>query len=191
LGVSYHFPQNSTLAAGEAIYLAGDTVTFQAKYGEAPFGEFSRDLSNKNHNLVLVDAYGNVIDHVEYFDKLPWPESADGDGFYLELVDVNLDNAIASSWVASSSANLSTQNFDANTTRFTLFPNPVEDYLTINAQETIQEISIFNLLGQHIKNVLTDFKSGDINISELNTGSYILNLKLVNGANVSAMIFKK
>jgi hypothetical protein len=191
LGVSYQFPQNTTIAGGEAIYLAGDATTFQAKYGEVPFGEFLRDLSNKSHNLVLVDAFGNVIDQVEYFDTAPWPESADGDGFYLELVDVNSDNALASNWIASSSTILSINSFDNSKVDFNLYPNPVEENLRINAQEIIQEISIYNLLGQHMETFQVYFKSGEINISELNKGAYILKLKLIDGASVSAMIFKK
>ena len=190
LGISYQFPQNATIAAGDAIYLAGDAVTFQARYGVVPFGEFSRDLSNKSHHLRLVDAFGNVIDDVEYFDKLPWPESADGDGFYLELVDVNSDNALASSWIASSAASLSTHNFDTSAVDFTLYPNPVEDNLRIHSEETLQDISIYNLLGQYIKSYPIYFKSGEINMSALKKGAYILKFKFIDGASVSRMIFK-
>ena len=191
LGVSYQFPENATIAANETIYLAGDAPTFEAKYGEAPFDTFLRDLSNKSHNLVLADAFGNVIDQVEYSDKAPWPTAADGDGFYLKLKDVNLDNSLASSWIASSSSILSTNRLNNGKVNFTLYPNPVARNLRIKSQETIKEISIFNLLGQHIKNFPINFKSGEINISELNKGAYILKLKFIKGATVSKIIFKK
>jgi hypothetical protein len=45
-----------------------------------PFGQFTRNLSNKSQKIVLADAYGNTIDSVEYFDADPWPTSADGGG---------------------------------------------------------------------------------------------------------------
>jgi hypothetical protein len=64
-----------------------------------PFGQFTRNLSNKSQKIVLADAYGNTIDSVEYFDADPWPTSADGGGTYLDLVNTALDNNIAS-WVA-------------------------------------------------------------------------------------------
>ncbi|MGB5417237.1 CotH kinase family protein [Algibacter sp.] len=191
LGVSYQFPQNATITAGESIYLAADTATFQAKYGEAPFGEFLRDLSNKSHNLVLVDAFGNVIDNVEYFDKAPWPEAADGDGFYLELVDVNSDNALASSWIAKNNTGLSTNDIENGGFHFNIYPNPTEDRLMVNSQETIQHISIFNLLGQEIKTFQINANSREINIGNLDVGTYILNLKLTNGSSASRMIVKK
>jgi hypothetical protein len=190
LGVSYQFPQNATIAAGESIYLAGDAITFQNKYAITPFGTFTRDLSNKSQNLVLSDAFGNLIDEVEYSDKTPWPEAADGDGFYLQLIDVNSDNSLAINWVASSSEVLSTNDFDNREVNFIVYPNPAEEKLMINSEQTIQKIAIFNLLGQQIKTFEVNFNSGEINISELSKGIYFLNLKLINGGSISTKIFK-
>lgn len=62
---------------------------------------------------------------MEYSDKVPWPETADGDDFYLELINVNSDNTSAINWVASSSEVLSTTDFD--NTNFMVFPSLVED----------------------------------------------------------------
>ncbi|MFT5243638.1 MAG: hypothetical protein ACJA1H_002135 [Glaciecola sp.] len=191
LGVSYQFLQNATIAAGESIYLAGDATTFQTKYGLVPFGTFSRDLSNKSQNLVIADAFGNLIDEVKYLDKAPWPEAADGDGFYLELINVNSDNSLASNWIASSSDVLSTDGFDNSQVDFTIYPNPAEEKLIINSEQTLQKIVLFNLLGQEIKSFQVNFKSGEVNISQLKSGAYILNLKFIDGSSVSAMILKK
>jgi hypothetical protein len=190
LGVSYQFPQNSTIAAGESLYLAGDAITFQNKYGIIPFDTFARDLSNKSQNLVLSDAFGNLIDEVEYSDRAPWPEAADGDGFYLQLIDANSDNSLAINWVASSSEILSTNDFDNSEVNFIVYPNPAKEKLMINSEQTIQKIAIFNLLGQQIKTFQVNFKSGEINIRELSKGIYFLNLQLINGGSISTKIFK-
>jgi hypothetical protein len=190
LGVSYQFPQNATLAAGESIYLAGDATTFQDKYGVAPFDTFTRDLSNKSQNLVLSDAFGNLIDQVEYLDKAPWPKSADGDGFYLELIDVNSDNSLAINWIANSNLVLNTNSFN-NEVGFTVYPNPAAEKLMINSEQIIREIVVFNLLGQQIKTFQVNFKSGEINISKLNKGMYFLNLKLIDDTSISMKIIKK
>ncbi len=191
LGVSFQFANNATIEAGETIYLASNAATFEAKYGVAPFDTFIRDLSNKSHSLVLADAFGNTIDKVEYADKAPWPETADGDGFYLELIDVSSDNSLASNWTTNSNLVLNVNGFDANNVGFTIYPNPTEEKLIIASKQTIQKITIYNLLGQQIKTFKTDFKSGEINIGELNKGVYFLNLKLINGASVSTKVFKK
>ena len=114
LGVSYQFEENATISPAQAIQLVGNTAVFFDRYGLEAYGRFDRDLSNSSQNLVLADAFGNIIDQVEYTDSAPWPESADGDGFYLELIDVNSDNALASSWKASSDAVLNTTVFNSN-----------------------------------------------------------------------------
>lgn len=98
LGISYQFPYNSTIAAGSSIYLASNSSAFQSRYGSTPFGQFSRNLSNSSQKLVLADAFGNVIDSVEYFDTAPWPTTPDGGGSYLQLMNLNLDNNLGTSW---------------------------------------------------------------------------------------------
>ena len=191
LGVSYQFPVNETLAAGESIYLAGDAATFQNKYGFIPFDTFTRDLSNSSQNLTLSDAFGNVIDQVTYTDETPWPEAADGDGFYLELTDVNSDNSLASNWIATSEESLSVNGLHNSEVDFAVYPNPAKGKLMVSSKQIIREIIIFNPLGQEIKNVNVNLKSAEINISKLNKGIYFLNLKLINGAIISTRIIKK
>jgi hypothetical protein len=190
LGMSYQFPDNKTINAGESIYLAGNATTFRYRYDATAFDSFSRDLSNKSQNLVLADAFGNVIDQVEYMDTAPWPESADGDGFYLELINEDSDNSLASNWRATSDETLSINTTKITKVRFNVYPNPAKDKLKLNASLSIQKIMIFNPLGQQIKELNVNFESGEINISELNKGMYFLNLQLENGTIVSTKIFK-
>jgi len=139
----------------------------------------------------LADAFGNIIDQVEYTDSAPWPETADGDGFYLELIDVNSDNTLASSWKASSDAVLNTTVFNSNEIDFTVYPNPAKKKLMISSKQILQEIIIFNPLGQKIKVFKINFKTGEISISDLQKGMYFLSLKGINGAQFSTKIFKE
>jgi hypothetical protein len=191
LGVSYQFEENATILPAQAIQLAGNTDVFFDRYGLEAYGRFDRDLSNSSQNLVLADAFGNIIDQVEYTDSAPWPESADGDGFYLELIDVNSDNALASNWKASSDAVLNTTVFNSNEIDFTVYPNPTREKLTITSKQILEEIIIFNPLGQQIKTFQVNFKTGSINISNLKKGMYFLSLKGINGEQFSTKIFKE
>ena len=191
LGVSYQFEENAFILPEQSIYLVGNMEVFYAKYGREAFGRFDRDLSNSSQNLVLSDAFGNIIDQVEYTDSAPWPETADGDGFYLELMDVNSDNSLASSWQATSDATLNTTVLNSNEINFKIYPNPTKENLTINSKQILQEIIIFNPLGQKIKEFQANFKTGQISISDLQKGMYFLSLKGINGARFSTKVFKK
>ena len=173
LGMSYQFPQGSTIAAGASISLAGDRSTFEEKYGVAPFGKFSRTLSNKSHHLVLVDAFGNVIDEVAYSDEAPWPTSADGEGNLLELTDVTSDNALAINWIAVSDEVLSTNRFVNNEAEYTLYPNPTAGTLFIKGDKTPLEVSIYTVLG---KKVHTAKNTNNIDIKALPSGVYTIKI---------------
>ena len=191
LGVSYQFEENATISPAQSIQLVGNTDVFFDRYGLEAYGRFDRDLSNSSQNLVLADAFGNIIDQVEYTDSAPWPETADGDGFYLELIDVNSDNALASSWKASSDAVLNTSVFNSNAIDFAVYPNPTKEKLTITSKQILEEIIIFNPLGQQIKTFQVNFKTGQININDLKKGMYFLSLKGINGVQFSTKIFKE
>jgi hypothetical protein len=191
LGIAYQFPKNETIIAGQSLILASNSAVFKARYGIDAFGNFSRDLSNSSQNLTLSDAFGNVIDQVTYTDDAPWPETADGDGFYLELINVNSDNALASNWVANSNESLSVFGFNTSATDFAVYPNPAKEKVTVNSKQTIQEILIFNPLGQEIKRMNVHSKSIEISIRELHKGIYYLEVKLINGDRISTKIIKE
>ncbi|WP_394759142.1 CotH kinase family protein [Flavobacterium sp.] len=110
LGITYQFPYGSMLKAHESLFLVNNSAIFLEKYGFEPFGEFTRDLSNKTEKLILADAFGNCIDTVEYLNTEPWPIDANGKGSYLQLKDSALDNNLPTSWFASTQVLLLNKN---------------------------------------------------------------------------------
>lgn len=145
LGISYQFPALSSVAANQSVYLASNSTTFQAKYGLTAFGQFTRNLSNSSQKLVLADGFGNIIDSVEYKDVTPWP-NADGNGTYLQLIDIAFDNSVGTNWEALDSNMLGSGSF-SDVVGLTIYPNPVSNVLTIKTSEEMDGIKIFNLYG--------------------------------------------
>ncbi|HAH34588.1 MAG TPA: secretion system protein Por, partial [Flavobacteriaceae bacterium] len=146
LGISYQFAANAVVDANQKMYLSSDPTIFENYYGFAPFGAFTRDLSNRSYNIILSDALGNTIDQVNYMDSDPWPEQADGEGPYLQLVDVNSDNSLASNWIASSQS-LSIEDVATPQTQIIVYPNPTNGIVTIEYDFSITdalEFSIYN-----------------------------------------------
>lgn len=170
-GFVYQFPPNQTIAANSTIYLAGNSSTFLAKYGFLPFGEFSRHLSNSDQNLVMADAFGNVIDNVHYYDSAPWP-IADGNGSYLQLTDTALDNDLASSWTASDSP-LSTEVYLSDLS-LNLAPNPAHNFIELDSKLSISSIEIFDVNGRKIKSIDNNSSKIKIDISTLVSGIYFV-----------------
>ncbi len=186
LGVTYRFPNNSSMAAYQSIYLASNAVVFQSRYGLVPFGQFTRNLSNKSQKLVLADAFGNTIDTVEYFDTLPWPD-ADGNGNFLSLISTNLDNNLASSWVAMSSDLLAKESFLASE-KVLVFPNPVSDFLNIQGITGAIKIKIYDSFGKMITTLTSGESALKVDFSSFASGIYLLSISDDTGVNIHKII---
>ncbi|MEZ4734974.1 MAG: Ig-like domain-containing protein [Caldilineaceae bacterium] len=100
-GFTYHFPPETTLAAGAYFVLSPDAQQFKERYGFDPDAVLRGNLANSGEAIELRDAVGNVIDLVDYLDVAPWPLSPDGAGPSLSLLNPALDNALADSWAPS------------------------------------------------------------------------------------------
>jgi CotH kinase protein/Lamin Tail Domain/Secretion system C-terminal sorting domain len=181
LGFTYQFPYNSTIAPYGRIILASNAAVFQNKYGITPFGQFTRNLSNKSQKIVLADAYGNIIDSVKYFNVAPWPTAADGLGSYLELISTTLDNNLASSWIATNNPVLSVNEFEDDS-RIKIFPVPVQDLLTVNASQNINLIEFYDLYGKQIKSINVNSTQAKIEMNDFSKGFYLVKVYLGNGA---------
>lgn len=61
-----------------------------------------------------------------------------------------------------------------------IYPNPVNNYLHLNTNENVNEITIYNVLGVMVYHN-DSFSGNSINVSELHNGIYFLNIKTDNG----------
>ena len=110
-GIEFDFvdAKRTVIEPGERIVVVGNEAAFNARYGhqETPtfvVGRFSRNLANGGEQLKLSFGGGTAIRDLEYDDKAPWPETADGDGFSLVLIDPASvpDHAVGTSWQSGS-----------------------------------------------------------------------------------------
>ena len=165
LGITYNFPNGSHLAARDALVLCSDSLAYIQYYNKFPFGEYQRKLSNKSEKIVLADAWGNVIDEVHYSDSEPWPTEPDGNGPYLKLIDLELDNSLAENWTYSTEYD----NADEiSYNKLAVFPNPANGMLNIVTEKQIISAEIIDLPGR----IIARFSDNTINVSTLPNGYY-------------------
>lgn len=82
---------------------------------------------------------------------------------------------------------LNTNNFEVSNVK--LYPNPTSNVLNIESVGTIQNIAIFNVLGQEVVNKSTNESSIRLDVSGLNAGVYVV--KTIIDGKVSSTKFIK
>jgi len=194
LGLSYQFPLNSTIDIGETLYLASDSLAFEKHYGIISFGEYFRTLANSSYPIVLANAFGEVIDSVRYSDSSPWPEDADGDGFYLTLTDLNSDNSLAENWKLSSTMTNSLAQNSATTSsdEIQIYPNPSPQFITLRHKSSlIESYTIYDILGREVS-TLRQIKANQhrISLQNLISGVYFIRVQFSNSLAITQKIVK-
>ena len=188
LGVTFSFPDHAQIGGHEALVLCSDSLAFRDYYNTLPFGQFTRNLSNKSENLVLADAWGNVIDEVHYYDSAPWPWEADGDGPYLELIDLNLDNSLPESWTVGYDL---TGLDDCHEAAMGLYPNPTRDVLHVDLAETAVRCQLIAVTGNVVQETSAVAQHYDLDLSPLPSGLFVVKVQLENGKTVFRKVVKQ
>ncbi len=73
---------------------------------------------------------------------------------------------------------------------FTYYPNPTTGILNLNSKETIEMVSIYNLLGQKVMDSSLNTSSSTLDISGLSTGTYVMKVT-VNGQTGTYKLLKQ
>jgi hypothetical protein len=145
---------------GQTIAFANDIITPL----EATTGWTSKTLQFVSQNP------GSIV-KVEIWCQSSFKQSASGtytagstlkvDNFVLNVNNVSIEEEVA--------------------LNFNVFPNPTNETLTVNSNLEIENIAIISLDGKIVKTQPINGTSQEINVSDLNSGTYIYEVKTVNG----------
>jgi hypothetical protein len=135
---------------------------------------------------VLSDAFGNVIDYVLYSDAAPWPD-ADGNGYYLKLKDLILDNNIASSWIASNDIITSVEE-TADDRTVNIYPNPARDKIYVSSGSEIISVSVYDIQGKVVMTVAGENIDNELDIRHLSRATYIIRVTTVSGVSTQKFV---
>ncbi len=83
---------------------------------------------------------------------------------------------------------LAVENVEIN--KFKFYPNPVNTTLNLKAQSTIENVSIYNMLGQEVIRLAPNKLTSEIDMSSLNTGAYFVRVT-INGITETKQIIKR
>lgn len=90
--------------------------------------------------------------------------------------------------ISSPDVTLNVENFEGNST-LTFYPNPVKNTLTLNAQNSIEQVTVFNILGQAVIEMAVNANNVEIDMSNLVSGTYFAQVT-VNGIIKTVKVLK-
>ena len=166
---------------------------------------------NEWYHLVIYVDYNNAQVHFEIpslgisvtkivFDLLPTPETMEdyppsfisfppkNQNIMLDTPPtVKLDNVKISAIKYSPVSTV-----DILASKFNLYPNPVDDVVTISNKENIniEEVIVYNINGKIIKTQTHSFHQVQLNMQEMHAGVYLLHIKTNQGETVKKVIKK-
>ncbi|MBR9847388.1 MAG: T9SS type A sorting domain-containing protein [Algicola sp.] len=101
----------------------------------------------------------------------------DGATYYVQLWNNGSEEGTID--ITLSDASLSLSSFD-NENAFTYFPNPVKNELSLKAQNTIQNVSVFNMLGQEVLRATPNTLESNLDMNGLSQGAYFVQVTINN-----------
>ncbi|NVO02007.1 MAG: lamin tail domain-containing protein [Bacteroidetes bacterium] len=98
---TYVFPAGTVLAPSQYLAVISEPLKFNARFpGITNYsGPFVFGLGSTGEALRLFDAAGNLYQSLVYDEVAPWPQGAFGNGFTLELLDLNGKFCEGNYWV--------------------------------------------------------------------------------------------
>jgi hypothetical protein len=67
---------------------------------------------------------------------------------------------------------------DLSTAEFTYFPNPVNNQLNIKAKTTVDQVEVYNMLGQTVIQIHPNSSQSTVDMSALSPGAYFVKVAI-------------
>lgn len=190
----YTIPDGTTLAAGKYMVLCEDEAAFTGIHPSVPslVGDLGFGLGNGSDVIRLYDADGHLQLSVCYGDSTPWITVADGEGYTLELSDLNGNLNDGANWFAGCLGGSPGGPYDPDcipvdvkpvfdSNEWAVYPNPFGQSFTVSSPEGVSAtIRISDVFGKIKHEQIASGESTIINADRWSPGMYLVMID-VNG----------
>lgn len=163
------------------------TVTIDDDNGAEVLAQIGLEGDNPDtiNSVVTIDELNSIIGLVGVV--------LENETAYQDYIDTNSDSVSSPALLAevqalinAVNASLGNETFDSFT--FKMYPNPVESKLNISAQVEIEQVSLFNLIGQKVFELNINSKTAELDLSLLSVGVYNVIIKTQSAISTSKLV---
>ena len=164
---NFNIPLNTILQPAERLVLVFDSLLFLSRFpGITNFqGQFNFGLSSSGEAIRLFDSAGRLYQSIVYDEASPWPIGANGNGYTLELIDINGNLCNGSNWQNGCPEGSPTTEFispclvtslnNLSENEISIFPNPTAGIINIQFLNQLKfeknmHIEVLNYVGEKI-----------------------------------------
>ncbi len=195
---TFVLPPATLLEAGSYLVLCESLGQFQSQFPQVSnaIGDFGFNYSGGGDWIRMYDASGRLVISVDYDDDWPWPLEADGQGFTLELLDLDGKMNDGSNWFAGCYGGSPGTVFIPCDTlthvvptvvSLPLYPNPASEYVLIQL-ESGGRLVVYSSMGRKIMDRTFPAGSHYVACREWPSGLYQLVYKTEGGAEARAKL---
>jgi hypothetical protein len=140
----------------------GGMAVYTGSCGALALFECNDDGGNGLYGQVIIEPADGLADQTVYIRV--WEYGGD---------------SIINFQVSAFSATLSTASFE-DEAAFNYYPNPVKNTLRLNAQNTIENVTMYNMLGQEVLRATPNTVNSELDMSSLQDGTYFVKVTIAN-----------
>lgn len=184
--------RGTQLASGEVV-----TISFKTRlYSETTVSEMAFDLTVGNSQsaagqTTVIQSFTNNSDASYITHTATYTAPAAGIYYF----GIHNNSAIGANETflfldsITLDTNLSSNNFNSSSANISIYPNPVNDILNVLSPDfELESVTITDINGRIVKNVNANNTRKEINVSDLNSGVYFVNVNTVDGSVVKKFI---
>jgi hypothetical protein len=163
--------------------------TIRFSYVRDNIDNSSNDLNRSiTFNGTNFDLFEEVADSpIDVFDGFPSVTAETVDGMAcLAFAGTNVNHGYRLYFDSKSTLSVDDNSFEG----FKFYPNPAQDVLNLSANNTIESVSIFSLLGQKVIENSINQNDASVNVANLSPGIYIMKLAM-NGQSATYKFIKQ
>jgi len=129
-------------------------------------------------NMALISCNDDTPDEDYNYSRVVLTGRTPGEVVYARVWPYNGNTNTSNFRISAFNASLSTSTFD--NAKFAYYPNPVKNILNLSYTQNISDVAVFNLLGQQVVTKSVNSNNGQIDMSKLAAGAYIVKVTVDN-----------